>query len=211
MSSNITSLMNHAYRPTPDHLFALRARHITYIITDTIMILHVHCRLAHVRHRARPGPCKPLVFAVCWPPFVFGQERSTLLHRAFVRHQDRLTSLNVVSFHLCDRQPSGTLLCWRFTAFWWFTFTRRWRTRERVLQALQLVVSPTTSSIVSTGSVRTKGQWKRSCAWEYFEYEEITNQSVCQILCGGSDEICGRSIPGQFPTKLYKTLEKVPP
>ena len=55
--------------------------------------------------------------------------------------------------------------------------------------AVGLVVSPTTSSVVSTGSVQAKGRPRRSVVWDYFEYEEVTNQSVCQILqCGDSDE-----------------------
>ena len=80
--------------------------------------------------------------------------------------------------------------------------------------ATGIVVSPTTSSALSAGSVLAMGHPKRSVVWDYFKYDEVTNQSVCQILQCGSDEsdmICRCGIPGKFPTNLRNHVKKYHP
>ena len=85
---------------------------------------------------------------------------------------------------------------------------------DEVGPGTDVMVSPTTSSILSTGSVLAMGRPKRSVVWDYFEYDEVTDQSVCQILQCGSDEsdmICGCGIPGKFPTNLRNHIKKYRP
>lgn len=56
------------------------------------------------------------------------------------------------------------------------------------------------SSSVSASTYSRKSIVKRSLVWEYFEYEEDANKSVCRI------EDCEKSVPGKNPTNLKQHL-----
>ena len=80
-------------------------------------------------------------------------------------------------------------------------------------------ISVSSPSSISTGSVRgqSSGHPRKSLVWEYFDYDPILQKSVCQVLsqATGTDSdtnnVCGSSFAGKFPTNLKKSLKKEPP
>ena len=71
-------------------------------------------------------------------------------------------------------------------------------------------VSPPSS--ISIGSVRgqSSGRPQKSLVWEYFDYDPILQKSIRQVLsqATGTDSdtnnVCGSSFAGKFPTNLKK-------
>ena len=55
------------------------------------------------------------------------------------------------------------------------------------------------------------GRPRGSSVWDYFEFSEAENKSVCVVNAGDSkpdSEPCGAKIAGKYPTNLRKHLEK---
>lgn len=78
-----------------------------------------------------------------------------------------------------------------------------------------LSLSPPSSTVsVEQGPGAISGRHRTSLVWEYFEYDPLTNTSVCQILSAPSldsssnADVCGHSVPGKFPTNLRQHLKK---
>ena len=71
---------------------------------------------------------------------------------------------------------------------------------------------PSSTASVQQEPTATSGRHRKSLVWEYFEYDSLTNTSVCQILSAppldssSSGDICGHSVPGKFPTNLRQHL-----
>lgn len=51
---------------------------------------------------------------------------------------------------------------------------------------------------------RAQTKKRRSCVWDYFEYNEAENKSLCIVI--KDDSICGKQITGKFPTNLRNHL-----
>ena len=52
---------------------------------------------------------------------------------------------------------------------------------------------------------------KTSIVWKHFDYDTEKNRSVCNIKETSSDHVCGKEIPGKFPTNLRSHLQKQHP
>lgn len=83
----------------------------------------------------------------------------------------------------------------------------------------QLSVSPSPGSSVSKSNT---SQPRKSLVWNYFEYDEELNKSLCQVLKSPTSSdcdllsdplgsVCGHEIPGKFPTNLKQHLKKAHP
>lgn len=83
---------------------------------------------------------------------------------------------------------------------------------------------PSTTVSVRRRSATVTGRPRKSVVWDYFEFDEDSNKSVCQIILPGPltatdtvahdsshDNICGHSIAGKFPTNLKQHLKKAHP
>jgi len=80
--------------------------------------------------------------------------------------------------------------------------------------------SPTSSSVISdpisdpiSEEPRTSAQERRklSHVWEHFRFDIDTNKSTCTVKKLGGQEICGKLIPGKFPTNLKNHLRSTHP
>ena len=69
-----------------------------------------------------------------------------------------------------------------------------------------------TSSGASTSQAgRSTGRPKQSPVWGYFIFDDASNKSICQVIVkkgSGSEEVCGHSLAGKYPTNLKQHLKK---
>ena len=56
----------------------------------------------------------------------------------------------------------------------------------------------------------SKATKRRSLVWKFFEFNETTGKSVCQVPLSG-EEPCGVNVPGKFATNLKQHLSKSHP
>ena len=70
--------------------------------------------------------------------------------------------------------------------------------------------SPTRSEVsesaLSEDTIKISG--RESIVWKHFDYDTEKNRSVCNIKETSSDCVCGKEIPGKFPTNLRSHLQK---
>ena len=61
--------------------------------------------------------------------------------------------------------------------------------------------SSSAASVSLSPSVTGESSKRRSPVWKFFEFNETTGKSVCQV----GEEPCAVTIPGKFPTNLNNT------
>ena len=75
--------------------------------------------------------------------------------------------------------------------------------------------SPTRSevseSVLSEDTVKISGHKKTCIVWKHFDFDTEKNRSICNIKETSSDRVCGKEIPGKFPTNLRSHLQKQHP
>ena len=64
------------------------------------------------------------------------------------------------------------------------------------------------SALSSEDTIKISGRKKTSIVWKHFDYDSEKNRSVCNIKETSSDRVCGKEIPGKFPTNLRSHLQK---
>ena len=55
------------------------------------------------------------------------------------------------------------------------------------------------------------GRPRKSCVWQYFEYNKVTKESTCTVETSESGSLCGKKLKGFYPTNPKKHLKQLHP